>query len=141
MSNWTAEEVESAARLWREGSSQSAIAKALNRSIGSVAGKIHGSAWRKPIGQKRGPQRPPLSSRTIRERRESFRKEKTAVPKPEPIAPLNIPFWDIRLGECRAITDSTRDAQRCCGHPVDERGTYCAAHRALFYTQSKGKSA
>lgn len=61
--------------------------------------------------------------------------------KPEPIAPLNIPFLDVRSGECRAITDSTRDAQRWCGHPVDERGTYCSQHRAIFYTRSQGKSA
>lgn len=64
-----------------------------------------------------------------------------SMPKPDLIPSLNIPFLDVEFGQCRAITDATRDAQRCCGHPVDERGTYCSQHRAIFYTRSQGKSA
>lgn len=64
-----------------------------------------------------------------------------SMPKPDLIPSLNIPFLDVEFDQCPAITDSTRAAQRCCGHPVDERGTYCSQHRAIFYTRSQGKSA
>lgn len=67
------------------------------------------------------------------------KKQATYMEKPDPVAPLNIPFNDREPSQCRAITDATRYAQRVCGHPVDERGVYCEAHQKLFYVRSPSK--
>lgn len=63
----------------------------------------------------------------------------TYMEKPQPIASLDVPFVEALPGQCRAVTDATRFEQKVCGHPVDEHGVYCAAHRAIFYTPTKAR--
>ena len=137
---WTASETDLAVRYWREGFSATQIAKLLpnKRSRNAIIGKVH---------RKLGPHHTPNTAYQDRKRaraassdskinlnkikgaRLARRPEKK---RPEPVASLNSPFLETGFGQCRAITDATRFAQRCCGHPAN--GVYCDAHSALFYT-------
>jgi GcrA cell cycle regulator len=57
----------------------------------------------------------------------------TPPPAPIPVEPLNIPFLDRQVGQCRAVTDATRYEQKVCGHTCEGAALYCHWHRALFY--------
>lgn len=142
---WTESRVEIARKSWIEGESASQIAKKLGgvtrnavlsklRRIGAMETQRLASPPR-TTGQGKRPER------RIRSVKRSTKFARPPVEQPSLIPTRNVPFVDVLPGECKAVTDATRYAQKCCGHPVDERGIYCAAHTAIFYTQSKGKGA
>jgi GcrA cell cycle regulator len=136
---WSEERFGLAAQWWREGATAAEIAHRLG---GVTRNGVIGKLARRGITRTAAPRKskPPVTARAVRERRAAVRKEKRIVEKPQPVEPLDIPFLQAKPGQCRAVTDATRFEQRICGHPADEGGVYCAAHRALFYQRTPAKA-
>jgi len=131
---WTETRKATAKQRWLEGKSATEIAMELGGvSRNAVIGMIHRSSMQRSR---------PTPARTPRPRIPRARKVNKVrhAEKPARVEPLNVPFLDTGPGMCSAVTDTTQWEQRCCGHPVDARGTYCAAHRAIFYTPAKAKA-
>lgn len=146
---WTDSENELARELCREGLSAGEIAKRMGRTRNAVIGRLarmglmgrqqtSGVFVQKVRAAKdraiqpviRAPRGAPRSLKTNKER---------YMEKTPPLPSLNIPFLDTRAFQCRAITDNTPYEQKCCGHPTGADGIYCAAHKAIFYTQGRGR--
>lgn len=140
---WTEARFAEAKQLWIAGLSGSEIAKQLG---GVTRNAVIGMLNRRGLAARNTPARPTRAKSPPRPRQAApvFRaprfKEERAVVKVAAVEPLNVPFLDNGPGMCSAITDTTQWEQRCCGHPVDARGPYCAAHRAIFYTPAKAKA-
>ena len=138
---WTGENVAALRQGWAEGLTGGEIAKQRLPAGMFTRQAVIGKARRLGLAR-RAPVAPPIPNRG--RRHGGIRKFKVkkggAMLKPEPIAPLNIPFLETRPGQCKAITDATRWNQRCCGHPIAADGdVYCPAHKALHYT-GRGKT-
>lgn len=132
---WPGAHVATLRRRWAEGATATEIGMELHRTRSSVCGM----AFRLKLSGKR--ERAWAPKRTPRPRVfKAFKYKKERLERPALVEPLNIPFLEARSGQCRAITDAARFAQRVCGHVTDERGVYCAAHTAIFYTPSKAKA-
>lgn len=138
---WPGADLATLNKCWAEGLSVREIAAQIGRTRSAVCGMAYRLGLSHPETQRRA--NTPRTPRHVRtkppiRRMPKFNKVRH-MEKPAPVAPLNVPFAENGPDQCRAITDTTPWEQRCCGHPVDERGTYCAAHRAIFYTPSKAK--
>lgn len=146
---WNEREETTLNRLWLEGLSASQISKQLDgRSRNAVIGRLHrlGLAARsKPAAAapQRRTTRPSdaVVARRVRTRLARIKAVSRIKEPPPPVDPLHVAFLDRTPLQCAAITDTTQFQQRCCGQPVDERGTYCAAHRALFFVYSPSRHA
>lgn len=138
---WTEEREAALRKGWDDGLSGSEIAKQRLAGVFTRAAVV-GKAWRLGLA-KRGRVNPPRpkATRSSRNTRHSTKHRKEpVVTKPEPVEPLNIAFLETRPNQCRAITDATRYAQRCCGHPVAAEGEpYCPAHKALHWQKGKAR--
>jgi len=145
---WSEERVAYAQERWLQGDTAAAIAKELGGvTRNAVIGKLHRSGLFKdePRQERQRapkPRRRALNCNAIKGARIAAR-VKTVQAIAIPVPPLNVPFLDRAPGQCRAITDATRYAQKVCGHPTadGERDRYCAWHVALHYQSGKGRSA
>lgn len=158
---WTDDEKAELRRLWVRGFSAQETADALGktRSRNAIVGAWHrmglfhsqrvalllsGPALDavKPAPPRRG--RPPKVTKAAAEFRTCY------LPKARPlrsvapaIAPttgldvINVPFVQLQAWQCKAVTDPTRFAQRCCGAMRVPGSPYCEAHKARFAAVSK----
>lgn len=138
---WTQEAYALVKREWANGLSAAQVARQLAVELGvrksrnAVIGVVYRNGF-KPKRNKKTYAGVALAAKRRRIKRDRARlaeKPEAYIPQPDPVASLSIPFMELRAGQCRAVTDNTRFAQRCCGHPVDEQGIYCPAHRARHY--------
>jgi len=138
--DWTDEEISTLKRLWSEEVSSGQIAKTLNRSRGSVMGKINrlglmGTTSKAPVaGQKKA-------------------KPVAKAPEPqalEPIKPIAAPvippdpkdktIIDLKARECRwPLGDPMAKPEFFCGcRTTSEKNPYCEEHsKQAFYTWNK----
>lgn len=145
---WTQDAYALVEREWSAGLSASQISAKLARDLNipktrnAVIGVIH----RRRLPPRLVPQRGPV----VRVRRDhSWRKKLLSdakqknkpapEPAPIPVEPLHIPFLERQVGQCRAITDATRYAQKVCGHLIEGEGVFCKWHRALYYVKPDPK--
>lgn len=137
MREWSAEESDTATRLWREGQSAAQIAKALSsgRSRNSVIGRIHrlgltGRVYMKAV--KKAARRKPSEHLS----QNKIKGAHIAAAKPAQIealpVSLNVPFLAREPRQCKAVTDNTRHEQRCCGAPRVSGSPWCADHKRLY---------
>ncbi len=145
---WPESHLSTLRREWSNGLSATQIAPLVQRTRSAVCGMVF------RLGLTRAPGSPridPNSIAKIARKRSCVRRERhprfiapkfnkeRVMERPALVEPLQIPFLEREAGQCRAITDATPFAQRCCGHPADSAGIYCAAHVAIFYTPSKAR--
>lgn len=120
--------------LWIEGRSAREIAEHLGGTTrNAVIGRVTRMGLQRRID--------PHSNGTARtEKVRRARRTRPVVMRPQPperppesipVEPLHIPFLDRETYQCRAITDSTRYAQKVCGHPIEGTGVYCRWHHAI----------
>jgi hypothetical protein len=136
---WPTEHVNQLVSLWRDGNSASQIAEKLTAQFGvrrtrnSVIGAVHRRGLQRRIDpHANGTARTEKVRRARRTRPVVMRPQPPErPPEPIPVEPLHIPFLDRETYQCRAITDSTRYAQKVCGHPIEGTGVYCRWHHAI----------
>lgn len=134
---WTDDRVSTLRRLWAEGLSASQIARQLTQTTrNAVIGKVH----RIGLAGRASPARPPKTKGALRRRARVYMPGcdvRPPIPLPAPpivLQPsLNVPLDKREAGQCGAVTDSTRFAQRYCGQPVTAGSLYCAEHHRLHY--------
>lgn len=134
---WTAERTDSLRRLWSEGLSASEIARTLGGiSRNAAIGKVHRlGLMGRGASTKPAKPRPPRPQKVFQ--KPKFKAMPMCKAPPPPVPSLDIPFTELAYGQCKAITDGTRFAQRCCGHETTLRGVYCAYHEALHSVPAK----
>ena len=136
---WTQERLATLKTLWAEGNTASQIAKHLGGVTRSaVIGMVHRRGYARRIDCQSNSTGRVERVRRVRAERHAVarpvRKEKPAPePAPIPVEPLHIPFLERQVGQCRAITDATRNAQKVCGHLIEGEGVFCRWHKALYY--------
>jgi len=143
---WTERQLEQLTSLWAEGHTASQIAAKLEsqfgvrRSRNSVIGivfrrgltrrlDIHSNSTGRVEQVRRVRRERYAAARPVKARKEKPAPE----PAPIPVEPLHIPFLERQVGQCRAVTDATRYAQKVCGHLIEGDGVFCKWHRALYY--------
>ena len=136
---WTPARLETLTTMWAEGHTASQIANHLG---GVSRNAVIGIVFRRGLTRRLDCQsnstgRVERVRRVRAERRavaRPVRKEKPAPePAPIPVEPLHIPFLERQVGQCRAITDATRNAQKVCGHLIEGDGVFCRWHKAIYY--------
>lgn len=136
---WPGADIETLRQRWAEGISAREIGYEIGRSRSAVCGMAYRLKLSHVETQRRALM--PRVPRHVRTRPPVRRLPKfnkvRHMEKLAPVEPLNIPFLETAPGQCKAVTDPTRFEQRCCGHPVNERGVYCPAHEALHYEASR----
>jgi hypothetical protein len=146
MKPWTPDRTEKLRELWSEGHTASQIGNVLGVSRNSVIGVVHRRGWQRRLDPHCNSTGRVEQVRRVRRERYAaarpakVRKEKPAPePAPIPVEPLHIPFLERQVGQCRAITDATRNAQRVCGHLIEGDGAFCRWHRAIYYVPADPK--
>ena len=136
-SSWTDDRIEVLAKLWRDGRSASAIARALGGvTRNAVIGKVH----RLGLSGRATPARPGIGrARTPKAGRPAARLRRTPLLRPWPVvakpAPLEgtADMRSVGRRDCRwPIGDPKHPGFALCGRRA-VRGAYCAAHGALAY--------
>lgn len=139
---WTEAARECVRTRWNEGFSATQIARFLARDhhITKSRNAVIGVVFR--AGLSRSDEARPqnaMNARAVKRRPRisaERRRKPEPAPTPEPVEPLNVPFLDRQFGQCCAITDAARFAQRVCGHPVAPGDVYCPAHRFQYTARS-----
>lgn len=153
---WTEERVTLLRELWMAGLSASQCASILGGvTRNAVISKVHRSGFpgRKNHGGHTTRKIRSLNVQARKKLREIYIPVATARIRAPVINPrkaalradqiesLNVPLIEIQAFQCRAITDDTRFAQRCCGQHRDGDSPYCADHRVLYSAPAQGKAA
>jgi len=131
---WTPQRIETMRTLWTDGRSAREIADHLGGiTRNAVIGRVTRMGLQRRIDpHANGTARTEKVRRARRTRPVVMRPQPPEKPPaPIPVEPLNIPFLDRETYQCRAITDSTRYAQKVCGHPIEGTGVYCRWHHAI----------
>lgn len=134
--NWTAERVEMACTLWREGYTASQVAMQLGGvSRSAVLGKLN----RLGVGRRDAPPRQPLHVRMRQRRRQEkgerayFRQPAARLLKTEQATeqqPLHVKLLDLGPHDCR-WPFGDRPNYTFCGARQAADSSYCPTHRAM----------
>lgn len=127
---WTEQNVERLKILVREGKTGSQIGKELGCTRNAVIGKIY------RLGLKGPPQKPKQRASKLHPNRKYkpyTRKLKMVFDNHKPatieVVPLNIPFLQIKDGQCRFICGEPDGVKTLyCGRPVMGECSYCLGH-------------
>jgi GcrA cell cycle regulator len=116
--------------------------KYIAATIGVSRNAVIGRAHRLGLGETRGPRKP----KVVREKRVRIvkaytprvhiRQAKPIVPKPSPIEPLNVGFFDLAHCHCHYPDDGEGLAMKFCGHPTIKGSSYCAWHNSVTLRQA-----
>ena len=136
---WNDENTQLLRKLWDEGWSASLIARKIpGATRNSVIGKADREELsdRKPRQGQRLRSREPKSQARSRPARMKASKKRLLPfvpppPKAMPVAPLNVPIWDLEPHHCREVTGHDMTALYC-GHPQVRHG-FCAWHLSINY--------
>lgn len=141
--NWTSEQDERLAELWKLGMSASQIAYQFHQEKlrSGTRNSIIGRITRLGLGGRKLPSKPYLA----RTRKPTPAKvlmlpaplpKRTYIPRVVEAAQpsLQISLLDLQPWQCRAVTaaPTVESYALYCGHTA-EAGAYCPAHRAAFY--------
>lgn len=136
-SSWTEGRIETLTRLWRDGQSASAIARALGGTTrNAVIGKVH----RLGLSGRAVPTRPGVRRPRTPKPERRIPRSRWAPARPAPLAVLDdapaLGLTDtasIRPHACRwPIGDPKAAGFALCGRPA-VRGAYCAPHGQIAY--------
>ncbi len=149
---WSQPETSDLIRRWNEGEPQSEIARALNRTINCISGKVkrmraRGTplAYRGPTAPKKNAQGCKVASSGVVVRKDAPegstgpvaisgpKPPRSVIPAPETIEVLNMRLMDMLSSHCRWPTEREGGEQRFCGNSATGRGAYCQHHAARMY--------
>lgn len=136
-SSWTEDRIETLTKLWRDGQSASAIARALGGTTrNAVIGKVH----RLGLSGRAVPARPGASRPGAPKPERRIPRSRLAPVRPAPLVVVeDAPQWglsdtaSIGAHACRwPIGDPKAPGFALCGRPA-VRGAYCAPHGQIAY--------
>lgn len=149
--SWTDSNVAILKRDWPLGKMAADIARELGISRKAVIGKANRLGLGVHPTRARDPNWKPRRVRRAERQRErelmrtltgsDFRRAKSKpLPPVVSVNPLNLAFLDLRDGQCRyAVTENS--PYLFCGHPVQEKSSYCPCHHRVCWTPYKRTSA
>lgn len=141
MSGWTTEHTEFAIKLWKEGHSANAVARALTREFGvhrsrnAVIGRLNRLGHARPAPTSPATYKPAKPKRALNVllKRPTIKVEREPKPTRAPVVIADVsnakPWTERGFGECAFPLGEKGAVMSCCA-PTAE--TYCPAHRVVM---------